>query len=60
MWDFRGYDLTPGDDPDVHQTDAYYERHPDELARHIDWWSTQSMLTLNAIDGSVINRNVGY
>ena len=60
VWDFRGYDLTPGDDPDVHQTDAYYERHPDELARHINWWSIQSMLTLNAIDGSVINRNVGY
>ena len=60
VWDFYGYDLTPGDDPAQYRTAAYYAQHPDELAVNIDWWSGQSMLTLNAIDGSVINRNVGY
>lgn len=60
VWDFYGYDLTPGDDPARSRTAAYFAQHPDELAVHIDWWSGQSMLTLNAIDGSVINRNAGY
>ena len=44
VWDFLGY-----------CTD---EETDDALSR--SWYENQSFLKINAIDGSIINRNVGY
>lgn len=51
VWDFLGYDV----DSEWAQKASAGEL---ELAR--SWWNDQSLLTINAIDGSVINRNAGY
>lgn len=50
VWDFMGYD-------------AYswtQSMSPGELASHRAWWTNQSILTINAIDGSIMSRNLGY
>lgn len=60
VWDFLGYHLTPGDDPNTHGTAAYYAAHPEELESHLQWSEGLSFLTLNALDGSVIDRDLGY
>jgi len=44
VWDFRGYD-----------TRFVADRMDD-----YDWWDTFSLLTVNAIDGSIVDRNLGY
>ena len=44
VWDFRGYDTRFGADG----TDDH------------DWWDTFSLLTVNAIDGSILDRDLGY
>lgn len=49
VWDFLGYDYNPSDPHTEH-----------DLIGTKAWFSSQSLLTINAIDGSVINRNVGY
>lgn len=51
VWDFLGYEV----DSEWDQRASAGEL---ELAR--SWWNDQSLLTINAIDGSVINRNAGY
>jgi hypothetical protein len=51
VWDFLGYEV-----------DSEWDRKasPGELELARSWWNDQSLLTINAIDGSVINRNAGY
>ena len=44
VWDFQGYDTRFAAD----RMDDY------------DWWDTFSLLTVNAIDGSIVDRNLGY
>lgn len=51
VWDFLGYELDP-------EWDA--TASPGELAIARSWWNNQSLLTVNAIDGSILNRNLGY
>ena len=47
VWDFMGYD--------------YNEAFGDsDLPGHRAWFSGQSLLTVNAIDGSIIDRDAGY
>ncbi len=44
VWDFQGYDTRFA----ANRMDDY------------DWWDTFSLLTVNAIDGSIVDRNLGY
>ena len=46
VWDFMGYDYNPKYDRDLTGTKI--------------WFSHQSLLTVNAIDGSIIDRDAGY
>ncbi|MBQ6076977.1 MAG: hypothetical protein IJK88_02630 [Clostridia bacterium] len=47
VWDFMGY--------------SYDARHEGtDLSGTKSWFSGQSLLTVNAIDGSIVDRNVGY
>ncbi len=51
VWDFMGYDYNElYDDP----TDSV------RMIGHKAWFSGQSLLTINAIDGSIIDRDAGY
>ena len=49
VWDFTGYD-----------ENELMRNNPDLLEGHIQWWAGQSMMTINALDGSLINRQLGY
>ncbi len=49
VWDFLGYDYNPAY--------AHTER---DLRGTKSWFSNQSLLTINAIDGSIIDRDKGY
>lgn len=49
VWDFMGYDYNPAYKHDAH-----------DLIGTKSWFSHQSLLTINAIDGSIIDRNKGY
>ena len=49
VWDFLGYDYNP-----------VYSHTEHDLIGTKSWFSNQSLLTINAIDGSIIDRNKGY
>ena len=49
VWDFMGYNYNP----DFPHSDA-------DLIGRKSWFTYQSLLTINAIDGSVIDRDAGY
>lgn len=49
VWDFLGYMLHP-----------YWPREGEDLERHKQWADSLSFLTINAVDGSIVDRNVGY
>ena len=50
VWDFTGYAL------DAEDSKVYDE----DIGSAKKFWSSQSLLTINAIDGSIIDRNLGY
>lgn len=49
VWDFLGYDYNPA-----------YPHAEHDLIGTKTWFSHQSLLTVNAIDGSILDRNKGY
>ena len=49
VWDFLGYMLHP-----------YWPREGEDLERHKQWADSLSFLTINAVDGTIIDRNKGY
>lgn len=51
VWDFLGYEV---------DSEWDQKASPGELELARSWWNDQSLLTINAIDGSIINRNAGY
>ena len=49
VWDFMGYTYNPD-----------YPRSDADLIGTKSWFLYQSLLTVNAIDGSIIDRDAGY
>ncbi len=49
VWDFMGYTYNP-----------QYSHTEADLIGTKEWFSGQSLLTISAVDGSIIDRNAGY